>query len=69
MPAAVARLGERGVLRQEAVAGVDRLRARLHGGGDDGVDVEVAARRLRRAEPDGDVGLAHVPSASASASE
>src|SRR4029079_14669009 len=37
-------------LREEAVAGMDRLRAAVAGLGDDAVDVEVAARR--RAGPD-----------------
>ena len=51
-PACLERLGEGGPLGQEAVAGVDRLRAGVAGGGDDRVDVEVArhpdAPRRRR---------------------
>ena len=39
-------LGERGVLRQEAVAGVDRVGAGLHGDRDDRLGVEVGAHRV-----------------------
>ena len=52
--------GERGVLAQEAVAGVDRLRARRPRRRDHPVDRQVALRRGRRPEPDRDVGRAHV---------
>ncbi len=50
------RLGEAGVLRQEAVAGVDGVGAAGPGRGDDAVDRQVAVARRRRAQPDGDVG-------------
>ena len=45
-------LGELGVLGQEAVARVDRLRAGDLGGGDDGRDVEVGFGGGRRADAD-----------------
>ena len=41
-------LGERGVLREEAVAGVDRVGAALHRDRHDGVGVEVGADRVAR---------------------
>ena len=50
---------EGGVLGQEAVAGVDRLRARLAGHLQDARDVEVALARRARAEQVGLVGVAH----------
>ncbi len=46
----LARLGERGVLAEEAVARVHRLGAGRARGGEDLVDVEVALRRWRRPE-------------------
>ena len=49
-------LGEVGVLRQEAVAGVDRLGVGHLGGGDDRRHVEVALRRGGRADADRLVG-------------
>ena len=51
------RFGERGVLRQEAVAGVHRVRAGRAHGGDDAIDVEIAFARGRGAEPDRAVGV------------
>ena len=45
-PGVRAGLGERRVLRQEAVAGVDRVGARAQGDRDDGVGVEVGAHRV-----------------------
>ena len=56
----VAGAGEVGVLGEEAVAGVDRLGARLLGGLDDLLDVQVALGRDRGADQEGLVGLAHV---------
>ena len=53
-------LGELGVLGEEAVAGMDRLGARLLRRLDDLGDVQVALRRHRRADQEGLVGLAHV---------
>ena len=44
-----AHLGERGVFREEPVAGVDRLALRDRGGRDDARDVQIALPRLRRA--------------------
>jgi hypothetical protein len=54
------RLGEAGVLRQEAVAGVDRVGAAGLGRRDDAIDRQVAVAGRRRAEPDGEVGEAEV---------
>ncbi len=51
-PAALAHLGELGVLREEAVAGVDRVGAGDLGRRDDRRDVEVGL--LRRGRPDAD---------------
>ena len=53
-------LGEVGVLGEEAVAGVDRLRVGDLGGADDGRDVEVAVARGRRADAHRLVGEHHV---------
>jgi hypothetical protein len=53
-------LGEVGVLRQKAVAGVDRLGVRHLGGRDDGRHVEIALRRGGRADAHRFVGKAHV---------
>jgi hypothetical protein len=39
---------------------MDRLRTGLHGGVDDPLDRQVALASRCRADPDGDVGLAHV---------
>jgi hypothetical protein len=52
------RLHEGGVLRQEAVARMDRLRPRDLAGRDDRGEVQVALRRGRRADADGLVGHA-----------
>ncbi len=52
--------GELGALRQEAVARVDRLGARLLGGGEQPIDVEVGLRRRGRPEVHGVVGEAYV---------
>ena len=41
-----AALGEFGILRQEAVAGMDAVGAALLGGRDDGLDVEIGAQRI-----------------------
>ncbi len=49
--------GERGVLRQEAVAGVDRVGAGLEGGGDDEVAAEIGVRRRVARQPYGDIGV------------
>ena len=46
MPGVGAGLGERGVLREEAVAGVDRVRAGADRRGDDHVGVEVGPHRV-----------------------
>ncbi len=56
----LARRREAGVLGQEAVAGVDRLGARLFGGLDQGLHVQVALARRRRADVDRLVGVADV---------
>ena len=50
------RAGEGGVLRQEAVAGMDRLGAGRLGGGDDLADIEIGLGGLRRADRNGLVG-------------
>ena len=49
-------LREVGVLGQEAVAGMDRLRVRHFRRGDDRGNVQVALRRRRRADADGFIG-------------
>ena len=49
-------LGEAGVLRQEAVAGMDRLGAGDLAGGEDRRDIEIAFARRRRADADALVG-------------
>ena len=51
---------KRGVLRQKAVAGVDRLGARLFCGFEQGFYVQVALPRRWRADVDGFVGVAGV---------
>ena len=48
------------VLREEPVAGMDRLGARLHGGGQDRILVEVALRETRAADAVGLIGETHV---------
>ena len=53
-------LGEIGVLRQEAVAGMDRDRIGHLGGADDGGHVQIRQRRLRRPDADGLVRQQHV---------
>ncbi|MNV30070.1 hypothetical protein D3C71_1213240 [compost metagenome] len=53
-------LGEAGVLGQEAVAGMDRLRAGAACGLQDGIPAQVALACRRRADRDGLVGQAHV---------
>ena len=60
MPASCKRAGEGGVLRQEAVAGMDRLGAGLLGGGDDLVDVEIGLGGRRRADRNGLVRHIHM---------
>jgi hypothetical protein len=55
-----ARAREPGVLGQEPVAGVDRLRAGAPRGLDQGGDRQVGLRRRRRADPQRGVGLADV---------
>jgi hypothetical protein len=52
--------GEAGVLRQEAVAGVDAGGAELSGRVEQLVAVEVALGRRRRAQAHGGVGFEHV---------
>ena len=59
MPLSVQRSTSR-VLGQEAVAGMDGARAGGERRLDDRVGVEVAARRVGRADAHRDVGLAHV---------
>ena len=54
--AGAAHLGERGVLGQESVAGMDRLAVGDGRGGDDGRDVQVAEAGRVRADADGLVG-------------
>ena len=53
-------LGEIGVLRQEAVAGVDGHRVGHLGGADDGGHVQIGQRRLRRPDAHGLVRQQHV---------
>ena len=53
-------VGELGVLRQEAVAGMDGVGAGDLAGGDDLVDVEIAVARRRRADADAFVGEPHM---------
>ena len=60
-PASRARPRERRVLREEPVAGVDRVGAGPARGVDDGVDAQVALRGRARADVDRLVGFAHVP--------
>ena len=67
--AALADLGELGVLGEEAVARVDRVRAGDLGRRDDARDVQVAVARRRRADADVLVGEADVQRRRASASE
>ena len=59
-PGALARRREVLVLSQEPVPGVDRLRARRLGGGQHGVDAEIALGRRRRPEAPRFVGKLHV---------
>ena len=59
-PGLDAGLGERGVLRQEPVARMHRVGTGTCRGRDQGIDVEIALRRRRRADADGLVGRAHV---------
>ena len=59
MPCSRQPLGEAAVLGQKAVAGMHRLRAGCRAGRDDGVDVEIALRRGRRADPHRFVGVQH----------
>ncbi len=54
------RLGERGTLGQESVAGVDGVGAGLTGGLDQTVDAKVALGGGRRADGDGEVGCTDV---------
>ena len=54
------RLGEGGPLREEAVAGMHRLRAALLARGDDLLDDQVALRRRRRADGNGRIGHFHM---------
>ena len=53
-------LGKVGVFREEAVTGVDRFRVGHFRGGNDGGNVEVGKRRLRRSDADAFVGETHV---------
>jgi hypothetical protein len=53
-------VGEAGVLRQEAVAGMDRVRAGDLAGRDDLGDVQIAVARRRRADADALVGELHM---------
>ena len=57
---ALDRLGERGALGQESVAGVDRVGAGLARGLDQPLDAKVALGGRRRADGDGEVGGADV---------
>ena len=52
--------GEVGVLRQQAVAGMDRIHVGDFRRADHGGNVQIALRQLRRADADGLVGKAHV---------
>ena len=53
-------VGEFGVLRQEAVAGMDGLGAGDLAGGDDGGNVEIGLGGGRRADADAFIGQAHM---------
>ena len=53
-------LGEAGVLREEAVTGVDGLGAGDLAGGDDGRNVQIAVARGRRADADALIGQPHM---------
>ena len=55
--------GEVDVLAEEPVARVHGLGPGILAGLDDGLDLQVALGGGNRADPDGDVGLAHVPGA------
>ncbi len=59
-PGFLQRTGEVDVLAEEAVAGVHGFGAGVAAGLEDGFDLEVALGCGRGADPDGDVGLAHV---------
>ncbi|OIQ81148.1 hypothetical protein GALL_370930 [mine drainage metagenome] len=56
----LAGFGEIRVLRQEAVAGMDGLRAGLPGRVEDGLGLQIALRRRTRADAHGGIGHAHV---------
>ena len=58
--AALADFGEVGILRQQAVAGMDRVDVGDFGGADDGGNVQITLRKLRRADADGFIGKTHV---------
>ncbi len=60
-PGVGAGAGEGGVLGEEPVAGVHRLRAGVHGGAHDVRYGQVTPRGLGRTDPDGDIGLGDVP--------
>ncbi|MNZ77104.1 hypothetical protein D3C78_956290 [compost metagenome] len=59
-PGLFAGAGEASVLREETIAGVDRLRTGGLRGGEHGIGAQVAFRRLGAAEVDGDVGFFHM---------
>ena len=67
-PRLLAGTRERGVLRQEAVAGMNGLGARLAGGSQDRLDGQITCGRGRGPDPNGVVGQ-DACSACASASE
>ena len=60
-PGVDARRGERAVLGEESVAGVQRLRAGGESRLDDPLDGEVARGRRRRADAPGNIGVGDVP--------
>ena len=59
-PGRLARLGEGGPLAEEAVAGMDRLGARVHGGLHDPLEVQVGLGRRGAADVDGLAGVTGV---------
>ncbi len=52
--------GEVGVLREQAVAGMDGVHIRDFGGADDGRNIEITQRQLRRSNANRLVGETHV---------
>ncbi len=69
MPAAGAGLGEVGLLREEAIARIDRIGAGVPRGGENARSVEITFRGRAGADPHGDIGLGDVARSLVGASE